>query len=148
MSQSINLFSRRAVLATLGGGGTIAVAVAAPKLIGSGPANAGFQSNFRSPFASLTTGDHNMWRAAIGSTVQVTNGPSLRVAGVETFAPFGKGAKGTSRKAAFMVKFEVVGGSPLPGDMIYDVVSPTQGSMQLFLTRPINAPQLVQAMFS
>ena len=147
MSEANKLLSRRVLVATLVGGGAIAVATARSTL-GTAPSAEGFATAFRSPFSNPTLGDHNSWRSELNSQVQVRGGPALRVAKVESFAPFGRAKTGSTRQRAFIVSFDVVGGTPLVGDMIYTITHPSRGSFQLFLTVPRGSPTIAQAIFS
>ena len=135
------------LVGALVGGGAIA-AVAATKPTTVRQALATFGQSFRSPFQSLERGDHNLWQMEIGSLLKISGGPSLQVVGVELFAPFGKGASNTSRRRAFAVNLQVLGGAGIVGDKVHSVSHPRHGALQLFLsTHPVR-PDLAVAVFN
>lgn len=147
MSAAKPLFSRRAlVTALIGGGAVAAVAATGPSRVRR--ALGSFAQSFRSPFFSLERADHNAWQTQIGSLLQVSGGPSLQIVGVELFAPYGNGARRTSRRRAFAVNLQAQGAAAVADDVAHTVSHPRYGSFQLFLTTNSARPDLAVAIFN
>ena len=146
MAEPTSPVTRRTAIATLAGGGTVAIAVAAPKLT-SGDSLTTFQQAFSSPYATLDRAGDTTWSAEIGSTLQIQNGPGLRIAGVETGASYGL-QSGLIRSRSFLVNFEVVGRGSVASDTVYRVSHRKYGSFDLFVRTAPDVPNFAQASFS
>lgn len=142
--------TRRAAIATVVGGATLAAATARSQLGGSTDVLALFEGGFSSPFFSLERGDHTAWLGEVGTELQTRGGPALRVTGVETFADYGRseGVEELIRSRAFAVNFESVGSGRIAADTIYTVTHPRYGSFDLFLKTTPALPGFVQAVFN
>ena len=140
--------SRRALFAAADAGVTLAVAAAARPLLTRSKAKGSFELEFSSPYGTLAIADHSGWAREVGSLFEVRGGPALRVSSVEPFVPFGDAATRSTRSRAFMVHFDVVRGTRMPGDTIHRVSHPRHGSFDLFLTTPAASATKVQAIFS
>jgi hypothetical protein len=149
MAESHSKLTRRAAIAAVVGGATIATAVARTQIKPAGPdALTAFRSSFRSPFFSLEKGDDLAWGTQIGSVLQVQGGAQLRVTGVETFASYGRRHRNLIRPRAFLVNFQLVGGQPIQGDIVHRLTHPSLGSMDLFLKTTPELPNFAQAVFN
>ena len=122
------------------------MAVAAPSLSPSGSL-ASFQQAFTSPYVTLDRAGDTTWSAEIGSTLQILNGPGLRIASVETGASYGL-QSGLIRSRSFLVNFEVVGRGSVANDTVYRVSHRKYGSFDLFVRTAAGVPNFAQASFS
>ncbi len=148
MPDTSSLFTRRALLATVVGGATIATALAQPRVRRSLGTGATFKSAFTSASFSLVRSDHDAWAAQIGSVLQVRGGPSMRIEGIELFADYGRHRANLIRGRAFLVRFELLNGGRLAGDAIYTVSHASQGAFDLYLLTTPTRPSFVQAVFN
>ena len=148
MSRTSSKLSRRTLLATLAGGGTVAAALASPRLLGEETLSDAFEDAFVSPFFWLERGDDRAWSAQIGNVLQVEGGTAMRVSGVETFAAYGATDADLVRPRAFAVNFEIVSGGRIAGDVIHRVTHPSYGSFDLFVKTTPELPTFVQAVFN
>ena len=144
MSRTTSKLSRRTLLASLAGGGTIAAALASPRLLGEET----LSDAFVSPFFWLERGDDRAWSAQIGNVLQVEGGSAMRVIGVDTFAAYGASDADLVRPRAFAVNFEIVSGGRIAGDVIHRVTHPSYGSFDLFVKTTPELPTFVQAVFN
>ena len=146
MAEPLSRMNRRTAIAALVGGGTVAVAMAAPSLSSSGSLTT-FQQAFTSPNATLDRADYSTWTAEIGSTLQIENGPGLRFASVETGAPYGPQA-GLIRSRSFLVNFDIVGRGSVTSDRVYRVSHRKYGSFDLYVRTAAQVGNFAQASFS
>ena len=146
MAEPISRINRRTAIAALAGGGAAAVAMAAPSLSPSGSLTT-FQQAFTSPYATLDRAEHTVWSAEIGSTLQIENGPGLRIASVETGAPYGP-QSGLIRSRSFLVNFDIVGRGSVSSDRIYRVSHRKYGSFDLYVRTAAQVQSFAQASFS
>ena len=147
MAEPLSRMNRRTAIAALvGGGGTVAVAMAAPSLTSGGSLTT-FQQAFTSPYATLDRAEHTVWSAEIGSTLQIENGPGLRIASVETGAPYGP-QSGLIRSRSFLVNFDIVGRGSVSSDRIYRVSHRKYGSFDLYVRTAAQVQSFAQASFS
>ncbi len=145
--------SRRTALAAFFGGATIAVAIAK-----SGPAvRRGPTTSFTTAFnsaSSLPLADDRLWSTLIGSQLQVSDGPLLRVTRVEPFAEYGAGNASIAarsaliRRRAFAVHFETAAGAILAGNRVHKLTHKKHGTFDLFLVTHRTAPFQAHAMFN
>lgn len=143
-----SIVSRRMLLGTLAGGATAATALAATRASDGGTITQTFTNAFTSPFFSLSTADHTAWTAEIGKSLQVENGPSLLITGVETFASYGTTDEDLIRPRAFLVNMNVTGRGRLTGNTIQRVTHKRYGSFDLYLITTPALPTFAQAVFN
>ncbi len=147
MAEQKKSLSRRAMLGGVVGGGAIAAAAAKTGITDLDGVTNTFTRSFRSPFLSLERADHRAWIAEIGETLAVQGGPTLKIAGVETFVKYGE-TDGLIRSRAFVVNLEAVTTGRIAGNTIHRVTHPTYGSFDLFLVTSPSFPTFAQAMFN
>jgi hypothetical protein len=148
MSRTSSKLSRRTLLATLAGGGTVAAALARPRVLGEESLSDAFEEAFVSPFFWLERGDDRAWAAQVGKVLEVEGGAAMRVIGIDTFADYGAADADLIRPRAFAVNFEIVSGGRITGDVIHRVTHPSYGSFDLFVTTTPGLPTFAQAVFN
>lgn len=145
MAEKNKSLSRRAILGGVVGGGAIAAAAAKTGLTGS--VTETFASSFSSPYASLERADHTVWTAEVGKTLVVENGPTLRIASVETFVGYGA-TQGLIRSRAFLVNLQATTTGRIVGDTLYRVTHKRYGTFNLYLVSSPLSPTFAQAVFN
>jgi len=145
MAEKRKSLSRRAMLGGVVGGGAIVTAAAKSGLTDS--VTGTFSRGFSSPYFSLELADHKAWGAEVGNTLAVQDGPTLRIASVETFVRYGE-TDGLIRSRAFLVNLEAVTSGRITGNAIHRVTHPTAGAFDLFLVTSPTHPTFAQAVFN
>jgi len=147
MAEKKKILSRRAMLGGVVGGGAVAAAAAKTGLTDLSGATSTFSRTFTSPYFSLARADHTAWAAEVGKKLSVQNGPTLKIASVETFASYGE-TDGLIRSRAFLVNLQATTSGRIAGNAIYNVTHPTYGTFELYLVTSPSSPTFAQAVFN
>jgi len=121
-----NLFSRRNLLAGIGGAAaTVALAEAASA-----------QSKGKTAAVALATATYEQWSAQIGSNFTAHTGQVLRLSAVTAYAAYARAAPRPAgvRNPGFVATLDIVRGAALPSGL-YLVAHPTGGTFEVYLTK-------------
>jgi hypothetical protein len=138
MDKAGSFLSRRKLL--VGAGGVAAVAIAVKESPFGAVVDrtardiARREPLLRGSMLSLAQAGYEEWTDQVGSIFNVGGGDSLKLVGVAPFESTGARPVGLARDRAFLAKFDVQNGGSMAGDLIYTVVHPQYGAMQVFLS--------------
>ena len=150
MAGILDLFSRRNIL--LGLGGVTATTVGAAAGTGSGGAEI-FAQLLRPGGrgrrgVALRNAEKDDWSVQVGSLFRAETGHLLKLVDVQGF-PERNARPRQLRDTAFVARFDITSGGPLPGDRMYRVRHNEGGEFDLFLTAGIpGKPLRMDAVFN
>jgi hypothetical protein len=126
------IFTRRKLLAGLGGGAAaVAAGATGLSLSWSSTGSKNAAGWWDRTFLSLRNGSTADWLRVAGETFVLGSGAALKVVLVRNVPSPGARPKNVARKQAFSVTFEAVGKAP-PGDRTYEIAHPTYGKLPIY----------------
>ncbi|MFN3943835.1 MAG: hypothetical protein ACK4K7_02750 [Allosphingosinicella sp.] len=145
--------SRRTMLVTLAGGGTAAVAIAAPAFsnqLAQQVREAAVTNGWARQFFSLANAGFTEWRQQVGSIFLLGGGFRMKLVAVTPLSSKGKRPSSVGRSSAFIAVFDPVGNAAVPGDLIHTARHPQYGTLPIFLSAAPTAksPRRMVAVFN
>lgn len=134
MAGILDLFSRRNILLGLGG----ATAATVGTVAGTSSGGAELFAQLLRPGGrgrrgvALRNAERDDWSVQVGSLFRAETGHVLKLADVQGF-PERSARPKQLRDSAFVARFDITSGGPLPGDLMYRVRHGEGGEFNLFL---------------
>lgn len=133
MAEQLSFVNRRNILLGLAGGAVAAGGIAVQQSGGAGsfaellrPSGQGRRGVF------LATAEKDDWALQVGTFFTASTGHVLKLVDVQGFAERGKRSAGL-RNQAFVSRFDVVAGEPLPGQQLLNVSHKEGGTFAILM---------------
>jgi hypothetical protein len=134
MAEQLSLVNRRNILLGLAGGAVAAGGIAVQQGGGAGafaellrPVGLGQRG------VSLATAKKDDWALQVGTLFTASTGHVLKLADVQGYRERNRRPAGL-REQAFVARFDIVSGGPLPGSQLFTVSHKEGGTFAMFMT--------------
>lgn len=134
MAEQLSLVNRRNILLGLAGGAVAAGGIAVQQTGGAGAfAELLRPGGFGRRGVLLATANKDDWKLQVGTLFTASTGHVLKLVDVQGFAERGRRPAGL-RNQAFVARFDVTSGSPLPGSQLLTVSHKEGGTFGILMS--------------